>query len=155
VISKRPMAPATTINSVDSQPVPSVLTRTALLTIPQRVVMFGSTAAAGFLGILPHVMHHAGPLAGAALLAGTGGALLFGAIGLVASIPLMLRVHRRCGNWRVPAALLVLFSVIFSISTFVFGPAISGGGKEDANRSTTDQAAPDAPRQEGHDAHHK
>lgn len=37
------------------------------------------SAAAGVVaGIAPHVLHHAGPIAGAALLAGAGGTLLFG-----------------------------------------------------------------------------
>lgn len=31
-----------------------------------------------FIGLLPHVLHHVGPLAGAALLAGTGGTRRFG-----------------------------------------------------------------------------
>jgi len=37
-----------------------------------------------FIGLLPHVLHHVGPLAGAAVLAGAGGIALFGAIGLIA-----------------------------------------------------------------------
>ena len=79
---------------------------TAPRTFRERVAAIVSSAVAAVLGIAPHVLHHAGPLAGAALLAGTGGSLLFGAIGLVAAIPFLLRVHRRCGNWRVPGALL-------------------------------------------------
>ncbi len=80
----------------------------------ERAVAIVSAAVAVVLGLAPHVLHHAGPLAGAALLAGTGGALLFGAIGFVAAIPLLLRVHRRCSNWLVPGALLALFAVVFS-----------------------------------------
>lgn len=42
----------------------------------------GLLAAWGvFIGVLPHVLHHVGPLAGAALLAGAGGKVLFAAIG--------------------------------------------------------------------------
>jgi len=78
------------------------------------------------LGLAPHVLHHVGPLAGAAIFAGAGGTLLFGAIGLIAAIPFLLRVHRRCGNWRVPAALLASFAAMFSLSAFVIGPAITG-----------------------------
>lgn len=122
-------------------------------TLRQRVGTVISSAVAAVLGILPHVLHHVGPLAGAALLAGTGGTLLFGAIGFVAAIPFLLRVHRRCGNWRVPAALLALFAVVFSISTFVIGPAISGESS-DASRSTTNQGAPSAPATGGHNGHH-
>jgi len=120
-------------------------------TLRARAAALISSVVAAVLGVAPHVLHHAGPLAGAALLAGTGGALLFGAIGLVAAIPFLLRVHRRCGNWRTPAALLALFAVVFSISTFVVGPAISGS-EDSRDKPTTSQ--PVGPVQEGHDGHH-
>jgi hypothetical protein len=121
-------------------------------TLSERVAALASSVVAAILGIAPHVLHHVGPLAGAALLAGTGGTLLFGAIGLVAAIPFLLRVHRRCGNWRVPAALLATFAAMFSISTFVIGPAISGS---DSSKSTpAQQTSPGAPPKTGHDAHH-
>ncbi len=123
-------------------------------TLRQRLAMLASSALAGLLGIMPHVLHHAGPLAGAALFAGAAGTLIFGAIGFVAAIPFLLRLHRRHGNWRVPAALLVLFAVVFSISTFVIGPAMSGNGSNATSRSTTDDAAPGAAQTKGHDAHH-
>ena len=123
-------------------------------TLRQRAATFGSSAVAAVLGIAPHVLHHAGPLAGAALLAGTAGTLLFGAIGLVAAIPFLLRVHRRCGNWRTPAALLGLFAVVFSISAFVVGPAISGNEGSSSAKPKTDQSAPAAPAPKGHDGHH-
>ena len=48
----------------------------------------------GFIGLVPHVLHHVGPLAGAALLAGVTGR--------------------------------VLFAAMFSLSSLVIGPAISG-----------------------------
>ena len=95
----------------------------------RRVRVATAAAVAAILGLLPHVLHHVGPLAGAALFAGTGGSLLFGVIGLVLSVPFLLRVQRRCGNWRVPAALLAMFAVMFSLSTFVVGPLISGDDK--------------------------
>ena len=126
-------------------------------TLRVRAAGLVSSAVAAVLGIAPHVLHHAGPLAGAALLAGTGGALLFGAIGLVAAIPFLLRVHRRCGNWHVPAGLLALFAIVFSISTFVAGPAISGSDNEKSGttKPTTNQTAPATPASGGHDAHHQ
>ena len=80
-----------------------------------------------FTGLLPHVLHHVGPLAGAALLAGAGGQALFAAIGFVASVPFLLRLHRRFGTWRVPAIALAVFAAMFTISSLVIGPAISGG----------------------------
>jgi hypothetical protein len=117
----------------------------------ERLAALWSAAVAAVLGAAPHVLHHVGPLAGAALLAGTAGTVLFGAIGLVAAIPFLLRVHRRCGTWRLPAALMALFAVMFSLSAFVIGPAISGGeGNDSADRS--EQPAPRP--QGGHGEHH-
>ena len=85
--------------------------------------MLGSAWAAT-MGVLPHVLHHVGPLAGAALLAGTTGTLLFGAATFLLTIPLLLRVHRRSGTWRVPLALLGLFIATWALSTFVIGPEV-------------------------------
>ena len=110
-----------------------------------------SALGAGVLGLAPHVLHHVGPLAGAALFAGAGGTLLFGAIGLIAAIPFLLRVRRRCGNWRIPAALLATFAAMFSLSAFVIGPAIAGD-----NEPTARPAAPagQTPSTAGHQGHH-
>ncbi len=92
----------------------------------------GLLAAWGaFIGLLPHVLHHVGPLAGAALLAGTGGTVLFAAIGFVAAIPFLMRLHRRFATWRAPAIALAIFAAMFSLSSFVIGPAISGDGGSD------------------------
>ncbi len=99
----------------------------------------------GFIGLLPHVLHHVGPLAGAALLAGAGGTVLFAAIGFVASIPFLLRVHRRFKTWRAPAIALAIFAAMFSLSSFVIGPAISGGD---------DSSPPGSEQPAGHDEHH-
>lgn len=122
------------------------------VTLRRRAGTIVSSAVAAVFGVLPHVLHHVGPLAGAALLAGTAGTLLFGAIGLVAAIPFLVRVHRRCGNWRVPAALLATFALMFSISAFVVGPAISGSGS--GTSTPTQQYAPGQTQETGHDAHH-
>lgn len=80
----------------------------------------------GFIGLLPHVLHHVGPLAGAALLAGATGRVLFAAIGFVAAIPFLRRLYRRFKTWRAPAIALAIFAAMFSLSSFVIGPAISG-----------------------------
>lgn len=86
-------------------------------------------AGIGFLvGLLPHVLHHVGALAGTALVAGSGGTALFGVLGLLASVPFLLRLRRRFGTWRAPAIGLLVFAAMFSLSTFVIGPAISGAG---------------------------
>lgn len=148
------MSATTTASTLNAPSRPVAPEQGAPRTVRERVSALVSAVVAAVLGIAPHVLHHVGPLAGAALLAGTGGALLFGAIGLVAAIPFLVRVHRRCGNWRVPGALLVLFAVVFSISTFVIGPAISGSDSGATSKSTTNQTAPAAPAKEGHDVHH-
>ena len=87
-------------------------------------------AATGVVGVLvglaPHVLHHVGFLAGTALVAGSGGTALFGGLGLVASVPLLLRLRRQFGTWRAPAIGLAVFVVMFVLSAYVVGPAISG-----------------------------
>lgn len=121
-----------------------------LFPLPRRGLaarVWGGVLAAwgAFIGLLPHVLHHVGPLAGAALLAGAGGTVLFAAIGFVASIPFLLRLHRRFRTWRAPAIALAVFAAMFSLSSFVVGPAISGGD------STREQPGIE---QRGHDEHH-
>lgn len=98
----------------------------------------------GFIGLLPHVLHHVGPLAGAALLAGATGRALFAAIGLVAAIPFLRRLYRRFETWRAPAIALAVFAAMFSLSSFVIGPAISGD----------DAPARPGIEQDGHEQHH-
>lgn len=100
----------------------------------------------GFIGLLPHVLHHVGPLAGAALLAGAGGTALFAGIGFVAAIPFLLRVRRRFGTWRAPAIALAIFAAMFSLSSFVIGPAITGGDEPDPQPGIEQPA--------GHNGHH-
>jgi hypothetical protein len=108
-----------------------------------------SAAWAAVLGLLPHVLHHAGPLAGAALFAGVGGTLLFGALGLIVAIPFLRRMHRRFGTWRAPAIALALFVAVFSLSTFVIGPRIGGETK------ATPASPGSPPTPSSHEAHHQ
>ncbi|MCW3767246.1 MULTISPECIES: hypothetical protein [Paenarthrobacter] len=85
------------------------------------------TAVLGLvMGLVPHVLHHVGLLTGTALVAGTGGTALFGALGFVASIPMLVRLYRKFGTWVAPALGFVVFAAMFSLSAFVIGPAISG-----------------------------
>jgi len=77
-------------------------------------------------GIAPHVLHHVGPLAGAAVLAGAGGRLLFAAIALLVSWPFLLRIYRRFHTWLAPTIGLAVMAAMFSLSTFVIGPLITG-----------------------------
>ena len=108
-----------------------------------RVLSDGVLGAGGaLLGVAPHVLHHVGFLAGTALVAGSGGTALFAGVGLVASVPLLLRLRRRFNSWRAPAVGLAAVAAMFALSSFVIGPAISG-----------EDPAPTAPRAE-HPEHH-
>lgn len=101
---------------------------------------------AGVTGAAPHVLHHVGPLAGTAIVAGAGGRILFGAVGFVATIPMLRRLRRRTGSWRAPALALAAFAAIFTFSTLVIGPAVSGSD------TPTDTAVPaDDVDHHGHD----
>ena len=108
-----------------------------------RIRLAAAAVVAGVLGVLPHVLHHVGPLAGAAILGGLGGSLIFGAAGLLLSVPFLLRVRRRTGGWRLPAVLLATFALVFSVSNFVVGPAIS-----------RDDEPPAPAEPSGHEVHH-
>lgn len=130
--------------------VPASATTRRRESLRRRIWTAISGAFAAVLGLLPHVLHHAGPLAGAALFAGIGGTLLFGVLGLVAAIPFLIRLRRRTGGWRIPAATLALFAAVFSLSSFVIGPAISG----DEGESKTTSPASGKPQPPGHKRHH-
>ena len=100
---------------------------------------------AAVLGAAPHVLHHAGPLAGAAVLAGATGKLLFGAVGFLLAIPMLRRLHRRHGSWTVPGGAFAMMAVVFTFSAFVIGPAVA-----------PDPTAPAPPNvsEADHEAHH-
>ncbi len=110
-----------------------------------RLTAAGLAAWGGFVGIAPHVLHHVGPLAGAALVAGATGKVIFLAVGLAVSIPSLRRLYRRFGTWKAPAIALGLFAATFALSTFVIGPAISGSDTP---------AKADIPQPAGHASHH-
>ena len=117
-----------------------------------------AAVAAAVLGAAPHVLHHVGPLAGAAVLAGATGKLLFGALGFVLAVPMLRRLRRRTGSWRVPGGALALMAVVFTFSSFVVGPALTGGddgGRESAARSTTVPSAPPGVSESEHESHHR
>ena len=78
-------------------------------------------------GVAPHVLHHVGPLAGAALLAGFGGKALFFALGLALSVPLLRRLYRRFRTWLAPAIATAVFAAMFALSSLVIAPLITGG----------------------------
>jgi hypothetical protein len=102
----------------------------------------------GIVGIAPHVLHHIGLLAGTAVLAGAGGTALFGALGLLASVPMLLRLRRRFGTWRAPAIALGVFTAMFALSAFVIGPAINGSRTSTSTSTGTTSTVMD------HNSHH-
>lgn len=125
-------------------PVPPGSARVAGPRSRVRALVDGLVALLGaVLGLAPHVLHHVGALAGTALVAGSGGTALFGALGLVASVPLLLRLRRRFGSWAAPALGLVAFGAMFAVSALVVGPAVSG-----------EPAPPAVEQGADHDEHH-
>ena len=106
-----------------------------------------SGVVAAVSGIAPHVLHHVGPLAGTALLAGAGGTVLFGLLGFLLSIPMLLRLRRRFNTWAAPAVASAIFTAVYLVSSLVVGPAITG--------STTSDIVPAvSPAPDGHAEHH-
>lgn len=106
---------------------------------------FGAAA----LGAAPHVLHHVGPLAGAALLAGVTGKLLFGVLGFLLAVPMLRRLRRRNGSWAVPGGVLALMAIMFTLSTAVVGPALTSSSDESA------APADNVPSQSAHESHHR
>lgn len=99
----------------------------AALPRPTAGVWAGVRAALGAaLGLVPHLLHHVGLLAGAAVLTGAVGNGALYVVGLVFSIPLLRRLRARFGSWRAPAVGVAAFTGLFALSAFVVGPAISG-----------------------------
>ena len=95
-------------------------------------------------GVAPHVLHHIGPLAGAALLGGFGGQVLFFALGIALSVPLLLRLYRRFRTLVAPAVAVVAFATIFTFSSVVVAPLLTS---DDSPATPTEQP-------QGHGGHH-
>ena len=110
-------------------------------------------AVGGVAGLAPHVLHHVGLLIGAAVIAGTAGTVLFAVIGLVASVPILLRLRRRFGRWWAPGIAVVVFAAMFALSTFVIGPAITGSAGSGAPAGVTPAPAPTSSTD--HAGHHR
>jgi hypothetical protein len=102
------------------------------------------------LGLAPHLLHHVGLLAGTALLAGLGGTVLFGALGLVAMLPMLLRLRRRFDTWWAPSVAVALFAAMFAVSTFLIGPVL----RNTLNDPPEPHPAPSAPASGDHTRHH-
>lgn len=105
---------------------------------------------AAIAGLAPHILHHISLVAGAVLVTGATGNLLFGGLGLLLSVPLLRRLYRRFRSWKAPAVALVLFAVMFSLSSFLIGPAINGGADESRDPSPAPSVSPDE-----HAEHHE
>ena len=98
-------------------------------------------------GVAPHVLHHVGPLAGAALLAGFGGKAIFFALGLVLSVPLLRRLYRHFGTLVAPALAVVSFAAVFALSSLVIAPRLTGS-------DNSPPATPSIQQPSGHESHH-
>jgi hypothetical protein len=106
------------------------------------------------VGLVPHVLHHVGFLVGAALITGSTGMVLFGIVGLMASVPMLRRLRRRFDSWWAPGIALGVFVAMFSLSTFIIGPMI-GGGSGSESSSTPAVTRPSVSPSDGHVAHHQ
>lgn len=95
-----------------------------------------SVAWGAVSGVAPHVLHHVGPLAGAALLAGATGRILFFVLGVLASTPMLVRLYRRFRSWAAPVIAVSLFALTYTVSSLYIGPLFTG------SESTTDPPAP-------------
>lgn len=101
----------------------------------------------GLMGLAPHVLHHVGPLVGTAVVAGAGGTAIFGALGLVASIPMLIKLKRRFTSWWAPTIALVVFTGMFALSSLVIGPRISD---DSGTESPTQPSVTETVDHEGH-----
>ena len=116
----------------------AAITDVAAVASPARA-LFGSRLWGGIVafvgvitGVASHVLHHVGPLAGAALFAGFGGQVLFFILGLALSVPLVRRLYHRFGTLLAPAVAVVAFAGIFTFSSVVVAPLLTGGDESAA-----------------------
>lgn len=107
-------------------------------------------ALGSLLGLAPHVLHHIGIVAGTALLAGVWGNLALYVAGLLLSIPMLRRLHRRFGSITAPITGAAVFTAMFLLSAFVLGPAINPAPQGPAAPTTSQ--SPEAGS--GHEGHH-
>lgn len=104
---------------------------------PTKVLRHGVSVAWGAVtGVAPHVLHHVGPLAGTALLAGAGGRILFFLLGLLAAIPMLVRLYRRFRSMAAPVIAIAVFALTFTVSTLYIGPLFT------ESESTTGRPGP-------------
>ncbi|MDP3968063.1 MAG: hypothetical protein Q8Q02_07255, partial [Nocardioides sp.] len=87
---------------------------------------------------------------GAVLVTGATGNVLFAVLGLLFSLPLLRRLYRRFGTWKAPAVAIGVFALMFSLSAFVIGPAISN----DNPSQNQDRTPVQTPGPDDHEVHH-
>lgn len=102
------------------------------------------------LGLVPHVLHHIGFIAGAAFVTGFAGNAVFFLLGLVLSIPLLRRLYARFGTWRAPATAVAVFAAAFTFSALVIGPALTGSSGDPSEAPS----GPDPTPSQNHSDHH-
>lgn len=107
-------------------------------------------AVGSLLGLAPHVLHHVGIVAGAAILAGFWGNVTLYVVGLLLSIPMLRRLHRRFGSIAAPITGAAIFTTMFLLSAFVLGPAINAA----QGVPVSPPAAPSPQDGSGHEGHH-
>ncbi|HLF42985.1 MAG TPA: hypothetical protein VJA46_05595 [Acidimicrobiia bacterium] len=122
------------------------MTSTAAVDVPPtggRLRHAGTAAWGTVSGVAPHVLHHVGPLAGAAVLAGTAGRVLFFLIGLAVAAPMLIRLYRRFRTWAAPAIAVAVFALTYTVSSLYLGPLLTGGTTTPADppavTTTTDE----------------
>ena len=113
-----------------------------------------SAAFGVLMGLVPHLLHHVGIIAGAALVTGVGGNLLFGVLGLVLSVPLLRRLYRRFHTWKAPAIALLVFALMYALSALVIGPAISDDSPTPSPATTGSSTPSPSPSATDHGEHH-
>jgi hypothetical protein len=104
----------------------------------------------GIMGLLPHLLHHVALLGGAMVVTGATGNVVFAVLGLVLSLPLLRRLYRRFDTWKAPALALAVFTLMFTLSAVVIGPAINN---EDS-RPERDRTPAQTPAPDDHESHH-
>lgn len=124
---------------------PSALTPRVTPSLGRRLPTVWAACAAtvgALMGLAPHVLHHAGILAAAALLTGAGGTSLLYAAGLMLSLPLLKHLRARSGTWKAPILAVAAFTVLFGLSMFVLGPLLNPGGSNPATPTRITAAEP-------------
>lgn len=148
------LTPATPAPHDSDRPSAQPASPTGLRRVVQSVWSALVAAVAVVVGLAPHVLHHVGLIAGTALVVGAGGTALFAVIGLLASIPMLLRLKRRFRSWWAPAIGLAVFTGMFLLSTLVIGPAITGRADTPAPASPTAPTVQVPAEDPGHAGHH-